>query len=153
VDKDQPVADIATMEDIVAFNFITERVSAHLVSVFAAAAVLLTAIGLYGLLSYTVGQRRHDIAIRLALGARPRDVSSSVLKEAVVLALSGALLGVVLFLGLKKSFAAFLYGVSATDPATLVLVGLSLTVIALAAAYIPARRAMKLDPVAVLNQQ
>jgi putative ABC transport system permease protein len=153
VDKDQPVADIGTMDDIVAFNLVTERVSAYLVSVFAAAAALLTGIGLYGLLSYSVGQRRHDIAIRMALGARQSDVSSSVLKEAMVLAISGVLLGFVLFLGLRKSFASFLYGVSSTDPTTLVLVGLSLTIIALVAAYIPARRATKLDPVAALNQQ
>ncbi|OLE50629.1 MAG: hypothetical protein AUI36_19095 [Cyanobacteria bacterium 13_1_40CM_2_61_4] len=153
VDKDQPVADIATMDDIVAFRFVTERVSAALVSVFAAAAVLLTSIGIYGLLSYSVGQRRHDIAIQMALGARQGDVSRSVLKEAMILALCGVMLGFVLFLGLRKTLASFLYGVSSTNPATLVLVGLSLTAIALAAAYIPARKAMKLDPIVALRDQ
>jgi putative ABC transport system permease protein len=151
VDKNQPVADIATMDDIVAFRFVTERVSADLVSVFAAAAVFLTSIGIYGLLSYSVGRRRHDIAIRMALGARRSDVSRSVLKEAIVLALFGVVLGSVLFLGLRKSLASFLYGVSSTDPAALILVGLSLIVIALVAAYIPARKAMRLDPIVALR--
>jgi putative ABC transport system permease protein len=153
VDKNQPVADIATMDDIVAFRFVTERVSAALVTVFAAAAVVLTSIGIYGLLSYSVGQRRHDIAVRMALGARQSDVSRSVLKEAMVLALSGVTLGFLLFLGLRKSLASFLYGVNSTDPAALVLVGLSLTAIALVAAYIPARRAMTLDPIVALRDE
>jgi hypothetical protein len=153
VDKDQPVADIATMDDIVAFRFVTERVSADLVTVFAAAAVFLTSIGIYGLISYSVGRRRHDIAIRMALGARQSDISRSVLREAMVLALSGVILGSVLFLGFRKSLASFLYGVSSTDPTALILVGLSLTVIALVAAYIPARKAMKLDPIVALRDQ
>ena len=89
----------------------------------------------------------------MALGARQGDVSRSVLKEAMILALCGVMLGFVLFLGLRKTLASFLYGVSSTNPATLVLVGLSLTAIALAAAYIPARKAMKLDPIVALRDQ
>ena len=153
VDRNQPVADIATMDDIVAFRFVTERISADLVTGFAVAAVLLTAIGIYGLLSYSVGQRRRDIAIRIALGARQSDISSSILREAIILAVFGAAIGFILFLGVRKSLASLLYGVSTTDPAILSLVGLSLTGIAVIAAYIPARKAMKLDPIVALRNE
>jgi putative ABC transport system permease protein len=151
VDKDQPVADIQTLEEAVAYRFVSERLTANLIMFFAAAAVLLTVIGLYGTLSYFVGQRRHEIGIRLALGAKPIDISKSIATKAFSLAVCGVAVGVILSLSLRNVLAHFLYGVGPTDPVTLILVSTLLTVVALVAGYFPARQAMTVDPMVVLR--
>jgi len=151
VDKDQPVADIQTLEEIVAYRFVSERLTANLIIFFATAAVLLTAIGIYGTLAYSVGQRRHEIGIRMALGAKPSDISKSIKTEAFKLAVSGVAVGLILSVGLRNVLAHFLYGVGATDPITLILVSTLLTGMAVIAGYLPARQAMSVDPMVVLR--
>ncbi|HYR89192.1 MAG TPA: ABC transporter permease [Terriglobia bacterium] len=151
VDKDQPIADIQTIEEIVAYRFVSERLTANLIMIFATAAVLLTAIGICGMLSYAVSQKRHEIAIRVALGARQSDISKSITTAAFRLALAGVGSGLILSVGLRNVLAHFLYGIGPTDPITFIAVSVLLTAVALLAGHFPARRATTVDPMVVLR--
>lgn len=153
VDSEQPVSRVMTMDDLVDLNVADRRQQMTLLGAFAGLALLLASIGLYGVLSYSVTQRSREIGLRMALGASASSVTRIVVGHGV------ALTGVGLLLGLAASWAAtralknMLYGVSSTDPLTFAAVAILLTLIALAACWIPARRASRLDPIVVLREE
>lgn len=124
-----------------------------LLNVFAAVALLLASIGLYGVISYLVGQRTHEFGIRLAMGARPRDLFRLVLSQGLKMALGGIVPGLIAALLLTRLMTKMLYGVSATDPATFIAIALLLLAVALLASLIPARRATKVDPMLTLRSE
>jgi predicted permease len=153
VDKRQPIARIQTMDAILAESLSRRRLYMILLGVFAGAALLLAAVGIYGVVSYSVSRRTHELGIRLALGAQRSDVLRMVLGQGTKLALWGVGIGVPAALGLARLMTSFLFGVSATDPLTFAGVAFGLTSIALLASYIPARRAMKVDPMDALRYE
>jgi putative ABC transport system permease protein len=142
-----------TMNQIVASTLSARRFSMILLSIFAGLALLLSSIGIYGVISYLVGQRTHEIGIRLALGAQRLDVLRLVLGQGAKLAVLGIAIGLVSALGLTRLMQKLLFGVSPTDPFTFGGVATLLTGVALLACYIPARRAMRVDPVVALRHE
>lgn len=153
IDKDQAVAEVKTMRDFLGATFARRRLSMFLLSAFAVLATFLAAVGIYGLMSYAVAQRTHEIGIRLALGALPRDVLALILSDGLRLALLGAFLGGILSIGASRWIASELYGVRASDPVTLASVAVFVIGVALTACYVPARRATKVDPMIALRYE
>lgn len=153
VDRDQPVYNVRTMEELLANSTSAPRFTLTLLAVFAGAALALAAIGIYGVLSYSVSRRSHEIGIRMALGADGRDVLAAVLKEAGLLAAAGLGIGLVAALALTRVLSSLLYGVSATDPPTLIAVCGLLALVALVASYLPARRATRVAPMEALRYE
>ncbi len=151
VDKDQPVFDIRTMDEIIGAVVSAPRLAFILLGIFAVVALVLAAIGLYGVVAYSVAQRSHEIGVRMALGASREDVLKLVVGRGFKLALAGVALGIAAALALTRFLASLLYGVKPTDGLTFVVVSLLLGGAALLASYIPARRAAKLDPLAALR--
>ncbi len=141
------------VEDIVAGSIATQRLAMILLSVFSALALVLSATGIYGVISYLTGQRTHEIGIRVALGASSADVLRMVLGEGMKLTLIGVAVGVAAALGLTRLMTQFIYGVGASDPVTFTGVAVLLTGVALLACYIPARRAMRVDPMIALRYE
>jgi predicted permease len=141
------------LQEIVANSIATQRLAMILLSVFSALALLLSAIGIYGVISYLTGQRTHEIGIRVALGASSRDVLRMVLGEGMKLTLIGVAIGIAAAFGLTRLIVKFIYGVGASDPITFVGVAVLLTGVALLACYIPARRAMRVDPMIALRYE
>jgi ABC-type antimicrobial peptide transport system permease subunit len=142
-----------TMNEVIAGTLAPQRFSMFLLDAFAAVALLLASIGLYGVISYLVGQRTQEIGVRLALGAQRRDVARLVLSHGMKMALSGVALGLLAALGLTRLLADMLYGVSPTDPATFAVITLLLVAVALAACFVPAWRATKVDPLVALRAE
>ena len=153
IDADLPLYDIQTMESVVADSIAPVRFSAILLGAFAAVALLLAAAGLYGVISYSVSQRTQEIGIRMALGAKSASVLRLVLGEGLKLATTGLALGLAGSLALTRLLASQLHGVRAADPATFIGVALLLAATALAACYVPARRAMRVDPMVALRHE
>ena len=153
VDPNQPISDVKTMDQRVALSMGPRRSAVALLSVFAIAAILLAAIGLFGLVRYSVAQRTQEIGIRMALGAQPSDVMGMVVREGGRLMLAGICVGAVLAFILMQIVKSLLYGVSAADPLTFLGVAVLLAVVALLACYIPARRAMRVDPLVALRYE
>jgi putative ABC transport system permease protein len=153
VDPAQPADQIATMEDRIALVSGPRRSTMLLLGLFAGVAVLLAAIGIYGVISYSVSQRTHELGVRLALGAGRGEVLRLVMRGGLLLALAGILIGSVASYWLTRLIAAQLYEVSPTDPLTFVLVAGVLLAVALLACYLPARRAAALDPMAALRSE
>ena len=153
LDANLPLSELKTMDDRVADAMWRTRISAWLLSAFAALALLLTAIGIFGVMAQAVAQRTAEIGIRMALGAQPRDVLGLVLRRAAVVTAAGIVIGAGLALLLTRLLAALLYGVEPGDPATFVSVAVLLGVIALVAGYIPARRATRVDAIAALRAE
>ncbi len=142
-----------TLNEVVADSLSRQRFSMILLNAFAAVALLMASIGLYGVISYLVGQRTHELGIRLALGAQRGDVLRLVLGHGMKMALSGVALGLIAALALTRLLAQMLYGVSATDPLTFVVIALLLTAVALLACLVPARRATRVDPLVALRHE
>jgi putative ABC transport system permease protein len=153
LDKDLPIFNVKTMKDVVAQSIGSRRLSMMLLSVFAGAALLLAAIGIYGVMAYTVTQRTQDIGIRMALGAQAGDVVRMVVSQGMTLALIGIGVGLAGALGLTRVMANLLFGVNATDPITFAAISLLLAFVALLACYLPARRASSVDPVVALRSE
>jgi predicted lysophospholipase L1 biosynthesis ABC-type transport system permease subunit len=142
-----------TMNEVIADSLARRRFSMTLLSAFAVVALLLASVGLYGVISYLVGQRTHEIGIRLALGAQRVDVLRLVLSQGMKMALGGVVIGLLAAAGLTRLLAGMLYGVSATDPLTFAAIVLLLVAVALMACFIPARRAMRVDPLTALRYE
>ncbi|HEY6231569.1 MAG TPA: ABC transporter permease [Pyrinomonadaceae bacterium] len=153
VDKDQAVYNITTLEQLLNESILIRRFFMSLLLVFAAVALILAAVGIYGVMSYVASQRTHEIGIRMALGAQARDVLKLVMANGMVLAMSGVLLGLLIAFAVTRVLAGLLFGVTATDAGTFVIVSTGLTAIALLACYIPARRATKVDPLEALRYE
>jgi predicted permease len=149
--KQNVISDPQTMNHVIAESLAQQRFSMILLGAFAAVALLLASLGIYGVISYLVGQRTHELGIRLALGAQRQDVLRLVLSHGMKMALSGVALGLVVALGLTRLISRMLYGVSATDPATFVVITLMLMTVALLACFIPAWRATQVDPLVALR--
>ncbi len=153
VDPDQPVSNIRTMEEALDKEIGQRRLGMTLVAIFAGLALLLASLGIYGVLSYFVVQHTREIGVRMALGAARRDVLGLVMKKGMTLTLAGVGIGLSAAFGLTRLMSSLLYEVSAVDPATFAAVAALLTLIALLACYIPARRAMKVDPMIALRYE
>ncbi len=151
VDKDQPVVNIMTMEQRLADSVSRPRFNMFLLGVFAGVALVLAAVGIYGVISYGVTQRTHEIGIRMTLGAQAGNVLRLVVGQGMRLVLAGVLVGLLMSLALTWLMKGLLFGVSATDPLTFVLIAALLVTVALLACYLPARRATKVDPVVALR--
>lgn len=153
LDRDQPLGPVITFESALEHSMTSRRVNLTLMSLFSGAALILGAVGLYGVLSYLVGQRRREIGVRLALGAQRRDVLQLILGNGMRLALTGIALGLIASFAFMHLLASLLYGVSATDPAIYTAITILLGAVALCAAYIPAKRAAGVDAVEALRYE
>jgi putative ABC transport system permease protein len=151
IDKDLPVFGIQSMDQLLGNDIAQQRLTMALLAGFAVLSLLLAAVGIYGVIAYSVGQRTHEIGIRIALGARSWDVLRLVLGQGMRLALIGVALGLVASFALTRLMKTLLFGVEATDPMTFVALSLLLGIVALLACWIPARRAAKVDPMVALR--
>jgi putative ABC transport system permease protein len=153
IDPNQPLVRVRTMEDNMAATVAQPRFRTWLIGIFAALALLLAAVGIYGVMSYSVTQRTNEIGIRVTLGAQPSDVFRIVVGEGLRLALSGVAVGFVAALVLTRVLRSFLYGISASDPLTFTSVAVLLTLVGVAASFFPARRATRVDPIVALRYE
>jgi len=153
IDRDVPISNVNTMEQLVAQSVAQRRFGMFLVGIFAALALVLAVVGIYGVVSYSVAQRTNEIGVRMALGASATDVLKMVLKNGMTLALIGVGAGLVGAFALTRVMAAMLFDVKPTDAATFAIVSVGLILVALLACYVPARRAMKVDPLEALRYE
>jgi len=153
IDRSTPVSDIQTMRSVIGHSAARQRFTMLLLSLFAGVALTLGIIGIYGVMSYAVAQRTREIGVRMALGASPGDARHMVLREAFVLAVAGIGVGLVAAALSTRALSGLLYGVSATDPITFASVPLAITIVALIASYLPARRATRVDPTTALRAE
>jgi putative ABC transport system permease protein len=153
VDPIQPIYNVQKMETVIADSFSDHRLNTILLSIFATLAMLLAMIGIYSVMSYTVTQNTREIGIRMALGAQRRDIYRLVVGQGILLTLIGVVIGLIGSLALTRFLSSLLFGVTATDPITLAGVSILLVLVAIAACYIPARRATKVDPMVALRYE
>jgi putative ABC transport system permease protein len=151
IDKDQALTDVRTVDQIRNLSMAPNRLQSVLLGIFAAVALVLATLGIYGVTAYGVAQRTHEIGIRAALGATGRNLLQLVLGRGLLLTVLGLAIGAAGSVALTRLMASLLYGVGARDPATMVVVGIVLATVAIVACYVPARRAMKIDPLAALR--
>jgi putative ABC transport system permease protein len=152
LDKDQPVSEIRTMESYLSESMAQRRFNMFLLGVFGALALVLAAVGIYGVIAYTVTQRTHEMGIRIALGARGGDILKLIFASAMLTTVAGIAIGLAAALALTRLLGSLLYQVTATDPFVYASITLLLLVVAIVATYIPARRAMKVDPITALRE-
>jgi ABC-type antimicrobial peptide transport system permease subunit len=148
-----PLTDVQTQSKQIDSLLFQERLIARLASFFGILALVLACIGLYGLLAYEVARRTREIGIRMALGAQQRDVLRPIVVQGIALAVAGAIVGTAAALGVTRFLSTLLFGVKPTDPVTFIVVAVLLTFVALAASYIPARRATRVDPMVALRYE
>ncbi len=153
IDHDQPVFAISSMNALVSDSVSTQRITLMLLGLFSMLALTLAAIGIYGVISYSVAQRTHEIGIRMALGATPQDVLRNILAQGATIAFVGAAIGLAASIGLARLMSSLLFSVSANDPLTFAGVALLLIAVAMLACYIPARRATTVDPMVALRYE
>jgi putative ABC transport system permease protein len=153
VDRDQPISDVRTMEERIGRSLSSRRFNMVLLALFAGLALTLAAVGIYGIVAYSVTERTHEIGVRVALGAQRRDVMAMVVRQGMAMTLVGTAIGVAASAALARLMSSLLFGVSAVDPATFVAIPLLLIAVALAACYVPARRAMRVDPLQTLRAE
>jgi putative ABC transport system permease protein len=153
IDSDLPLLNVSSMDDVVSASVVQPRLVTQLVGSFAGLSLLLAAMGIYGVMAYSVMQRTHEVGIRLALGAQPRDVLTLIVAQGMRLVLFGIGLGVVVSFALTHLLTTLLFGTSARDPLTFAAVSMLLVAVALLACYIPARRAMRVDPIVALRYE
>ncbi|HYV12313.1 MAG TPA: FtsX-like permease family protein, partial [Pyrinomonadaceae bacterium] len=153
VDKDQPLYDVRTMDTLIARSVARQRFSMTLVGVFAVLAVLLAAIGIFSVMSSLVAQRTHEIGVRLALGAQPRDILSMIVRHGMMLTLAGVVLGLAASFALTWLMSSLLYEVSAKDPVIYSGISALVVAVAFAACYFPAWRATKVSPLIALKYE
>jgi putative ABC transport system permease protein len=153
LDPNQPVFNVSTMESTLDQSLATEKLSMGLLAALASLALILAAVGIYGVLSYTVMQRTHEIGIRMAIGAQRRDVFTMVIGRGMKLVLTGVALGLIGAFSLTRLMRTMLFGVAPTDPVTFVSIAILLTAIAMLACYVPGRRATKVDPLVALRYE
>jgi putative ABC transport system permease protein len=152
LDKDQPVSEIRTMEWYLADSMAQRRFNMLLLGAFAGLALILAAVGIYGVIAYTVEQRTHEMGIRIALGARGGDILRLVFRNAMMTTVAGIVIGLAAAFGLTRLLQNLLYQVTATDPFVFATIPILLLIVAVIATYIPARRAMKVDPISALRE-
>ncbi|MGH7449615.1 MAG: FtsX-like permease family protein, partial [Longimicrobiales bacterium] len=152
VDPQQSIYSAATVESLVGETLVERRFHLALLGIFSLVALVLSATGIYGLISYTTRQRGHEIGVRLALGARPRDVTGMVVRQGFALGLAGVVVGLLGAAALTRFLAGMLYGVEPFDAVTFAQIALLMLCIAVAAAWLPARRAAAADPAVVLRE-
>jgi ABC-type antimicrobial peptide transport system permease subunit len=153
MDKDQAVYNIVTMDELLADSIALRRFSMVLLMIFAGVALVLASVGIYGVISFAVTQRTHEIGVRMALGASRRDILRLVVREGMTLALVGIGAGLIATFAMTRLMASLLYGISATDPTTFIAIAALLTSVALGACFVPARRATKVDPMVALRYE
>jgi putative ABC transport system permease protein len=153
VDSQIPVTKVRAMTDVVAASMTPQRFNMTLLGIFAGVALLLACVGIYGVMSYSVAQRTHEIGIRMALGAQTGDVLGMVLGQGMLLILAGVAIGLLGAFALTRVMASLLFGVTATDPLTFVSVALLLVAVSLVSCYLPARRATRVDPMTALRYE
>jgi len=153
IDANQPLVKVRTMEENMATTVAQPRFRTWLIGILAILALVLAAVGVYGVMSYTVTQRTSEIGVRVALGAQPRDVFRIIVGQGLRLALFGVGVGLVAALILTRLLQTFLFGISAYDPLTFIVVSTLLTLVAVAASYFPARRATRVDPMIALRYE
>ena len=153
VDKDQPIYRVMTMEEMVSNSVAQKRFSMLLLAIFAAVALLLAAVGIYGVMSYSVTQRTHEIGIRMALGASRRDVFKLIVRRGMTLTVIGVAIGLTVAFLVARVMSSLLFGIGSHDPVTFVAIPLILTGVALVACFIPARRATRVDPMVALRYE
>ena len=153
IDPDQPIYNPRTMQEIRSESVATERLNLTLLSIFAGIALVLAIVGIYGVLSYSVTQRTHEIGIRMAIGARPRDVFAMILGHGMKLTLIGVVLGLVAAFAATRLMETMLFGVAPTDLTTFSLISIMLITVAAVACYLPGRRATKVEPTISLRYE
>ncbi|MGC2814630.1 MAG: FtsX-like permease family protein, partial [Candidatus Acidiferrum sp.] len=153
IDKEVPLSDVAAMDDLLAGETAGQRFEAAAVGLFAALALLLAGVGIYGVISYMVGQRTNEIGIRMALGAQRNDVLRMVIRKGMFMAGIGTVVGICGALALTQLFRNLLFQITPTDPVTYSAVTVVLVAVALLACFLPARRAMRVDPVVALRHE
>jgi putative ABC transport system permease protein len=153
IDPQLPPGDLSSMQNVINRSVAEPRFRSLMLGAFALMALILAAVGLYGLISYSVTQRTREIGIRVALGAEPREVLALMLREGLVLSIAGIAVGLVVALIAARALSRFLFGVGAGDPMTFALVSITLLLVAIVASYLPARRALGVNPVIALRAE
>lgn len=153
IDKNLPLIEVRTQKQQISATLVQEKAFSALTTAFGILALVLASIGVYGVMAYNVARRVNEIGIRLALGAQARQILSMILREGLLLAISGVVIGAIAALGLTRLIAAMLYGVTPTDPIIMVAAALLLLAVALFSAFLPARRASRIDPTAALRHE